>query len=61
MYDPNRPETEEDAILVQDRRRYRALQSSPAQPAQTPASSPSPSNTPATTASPSVAKPNTLR
>jgi hypothetical protein len=33
----NKPETEADAVLVQDRRRYRALQSLQAQQGQTPA------------------------
>ena len=56
MYDPNKPETEEDAILVQERRRYRALQSLQAQPAPLPASLPSQSSTPATTESPSGVK-----
>lgn len=31
MTGPNKPETEEDAVLVQDRRRFRALQSLTAQ------------------------------
>ena len=57
----NQLETEQDAQIVQDRRRFRALQSLRAQLDQTPASSPSPGNTPATTASPSDAKANTPR
>ena len=57
----NKPETEQDAQVVQDRRRFPALQSLQAQQAQTLASSASPSNTPATTASPSDAKANTPR
>lgn len=57
----NKPETEQDAQLVQQRRRYLALLSSQAQPAPTLASSASQSNTPATTASPSSAKPTTRK
>ena len=51
MDEINKPETEQDAQLVQDRRRFRALQSLQAQPVRTPGSLPSPSNTPATTES----------
>ena len=54
-------ETEADGKLVQDRRRFRALQSSTVQLGQTPASSPSPSGTPATTESTSDAKAPTSR
>ena len=57
----NKPETEQDAQLVQDRRRFRALQSLKAQQAQTPASSPSPNSTPATTESTLSDRPNTSR
>lgn len=57
----NKPETEQDAELVQARRRYLALRSLKAQQGQTPASSPSQSNTPATMASTSSAKPNTSK
>ena len=57
----NKPETEEDAKLVQDRRRFLALQSLKAQPVPTPDSSQSPSSTPATTASTSDASPNTSK
>lgn len=57
----NKPETEQDAQLTQDRRRYRALQSLQAQQGQTPASSPSQSNTPATTESTSSANPTTSK
>jgi hypothetical protein len=52
-------ETEEDAKIVQDRRRFRALQSSRAQQARIPASSQSQSSTPETTASNSSVKRNT--
>jgi len=61
MEDLNKPETEQDAKLVQDRRRYRALQSLKGQQAQTPASSQSQSSTPATMASTSDAKDDTPR
>ena len=57
----NKPETEQDAQLTQDRRRFQALRSLQAQQAQTPASSPSQSNTPATTASTSDVNPNTSK
>jgi hypothetical protein len=52
-------ETEEDAEIVQERRRYQALRSSRAQQARTPASSQSQSSTPAKTGSTSSDKPNT--
>ena len=61
MTDWNKPETEQDAQLTQDRRRFQALRSLQAQQGQTPASSPSPSNTPATTASTSNDNPNTSK
>ncbi len=41
MTDWNKPETEQDAQLTQDRRRFQALRSLQAQQGQTPASSPS--------------------
>lgn len=54
-------ETEEDAQIVQDRRRFWALQSLRAQQGRTPASSQSQSSTPATTTSTSSDKPSTSK
>jgi hypothetical protein len=56
---PISPETEEDAKIVQDRRRFQASRSSRAQQARTPASSQSQSITPAKPGSTSSDKPNT--
>lgn len=60
-YDPNRPETEQDGMRAEALRRLKVRQLLKAQPAQTPASSPSRRSTPATTASSSDGKPNTSK
>lgn len=59
--DPNKPETEEEAIRAEALRRLKVRLMYSALPAQTRDSSASPSSTPATTESSSDAKPNTSK
>lgn len=61
MQNENQPETEQDAILSEAKRRYRARQTSRGLAAQTSASSPSQSNTPAITVSIYVDKPSSSK
>jgi hypothetical protein len=60
-YNPNQPETEQDGTQAEALRRLKVRRLLKAQPAQTPASSPSQSNTQQQTVSPSDGKPNTQK